>query len=376
MSDCERRWELDAHREGRLGTKDARSFERHLKVCSECKLRSQRDERLRMLGASLSDDPPSELTLRRLRMRILRDVATGAHARRPVPWTRVALAAGLALAVVGGAGWYARERRVPVAVASSAPVPTVTSATLAEAPAGTVTPAAPDARWTQVRRDGLETVTLDDGMLAIHVRPQRPGERFLVSLPDGELEVRGTTFDVSVAGGATRRVHVDEGLVELRLRGQTALRLGVGQAWNAAATPRTIAPRTRAPAASLQVPADDGATAYAGALDLLRSGRCEEAAAAFHAFLLAHPAAPQAEDASFLEAVALARAGRVDAAALVAEHQLASYPASFHRKEAAILVARAASQRGDCAHARAVLASWAAAPDAEVRSALGSCAQP
>ena len=122
--------------------------------------------------------------------------------------------------------------------------------------------------------------------------------------------------------------------------------------------------------------ADDGAAAYAGALDLLRSGRGEEAASAFHVFLLAHPAAPQAEDASFLEAVALARAGRVDAASLAAEHHLASYPGSFHRKEAAILVARTASQRGDCMHARAVLASWLGSPDAEIRSALGPCAQP
>ena len=99
--------------------------------------------------------------------------------------------------------------------------------------------------------------------------------------------------------------------------------------------------------------------------------------AAFQAFLLAHPAAPQVEDASFLEAVALARAGRVDAASLAAEQHLASFPGSFHRKEASILVARAASQRGDCARARAVLASWLGpSPDADVRAALGSCSQP
>ena len=123
--------------------------------------------------------------------------------------------------------------------------------------------------------------------------------------------------------------------------------------------------------------ADEGATAYADALALLRAGRGDEAAAAFHAFLIAHPGAPQAEDASFLEAVALARAGRTDAAALAAEHHLASFPGSFHRKEAAILVARAASQRGDCARVRAVLAPWlGASPDDDTRAALGSCPAP
>ena len=121
---------------------------------------------------------------------------------------------------------------------------------------------------------------------------------------------------------------------------------------------------------------DDGASGYTAAVELLRAGRGDDAAAAFHAFLLAHPAASQAEDASYLEAVSLARAGRTDAAGLAAEHHLARYPASFHRKEAAILVARAADQRGDCSKARAVLAPWLGSPDAEVRAAVASCPEP
>jgi len=110
---------------------------------------------------------------------------------------------------------------------------------------------------------------------------------------------------------------------------------------------------------------------------MLRAGRVDEAAAAFRTFVLKRPAAPEAEDASFLEAVALARAGRGDAAALAAEQHLTLFPASFHRKDAAILVARAASQRGDCNAARAALAPWlGAAAGANVRAALGSCSSP
>jgi len=388
MGDCDRRWEVDAYREGRLGDKDSQSFERHLRLCQDCKLRKDCDERLRMLASSLPQDDPSELTLRRLRTRILRDVATGAVPREPMPWTRVAMAAGLALAVVGG-GWIALRR--PAAPAAIPVVATTTAASPSPPPAapdalaGTVTVLA-DARWTQVRQDGVERVTLDDGTLGVHVRHQQVGERFLVVLPDGEIEVRGTTFDVSVAGGATSRVHVDEGLVELRLHGRDVARLASGETWTPPVAPVTVAdrpvPSRVVPSTASDRPAppvgpDEGATAYAQAVQLLRDGHGDDAAAAFHAFLLAHPAAAQAEDASFLEAVALARAGRTDAAALTAEHHLASFPGSFHRKEAAILVARSASQRGDCARARTVLGPWlGASPDDDVRAALGSCAAP
>jgi TolA-binding protein len=105
-----------------------------------------------------------------------------------------------------------------------------------------------------------------------------------------------------------------------------------------------------------------------------REGRYDRAAAAFHAFALVHPKAPEAEDASFLEAVSLARAGRADAAALAAERHLEGFPNSFRRREASILVARAASRRGDCDQARGVLAAWTSdPPDAEVHAALRAC---
>jgi TolA-binding protein len=98
------------------------------------------------------------------------------------------------------------------------------------------------------------------------------------------------------------------------------------------------APVVTAPAAP--APVDEGESAYAGAVGLLRDGRNAEAAAAFQAFVIAHPQAPQTEDASYLEAVALARAGRADAAALAAEQHLSRFPGSFHRREAEALVAR------------------------------------
>jgi hypothetical protein len=243
------------------------------------------------------------------------------------------------------------------------------------------------ARWSQTRERDIERVELDDGAIRVHVRHQASGERFLVLLPDGELEVRGTTFDVRVEQGATTLVRVDEGVVELRIRGRGLTRLAADEAWNAPTAPPAssaqvpLRPSIRVgagappPAAASTTPRpDDYGSDYGAALALLRDGANDRAASAFHALALAGAGAPQAEDASFLEAVALTRAGRADAAALVAEHYLASFPDSFHHKEAAILVARAASQRGDCGKAREALAPWTTGSlEPSVRAALGPC---
>jgi hypothetical protein len=358
---CARGWEHDAVREGRLSAADGASFLRHARTCADCRDAVARDDRLRELGRAWPAEAPAELVLRRVRARVLRAAANapapvGASGRRRLA-VGLALAAGLIGPVVVAS--LHRGRRSDVAPASAslpaAPMPVATAF------AGSVL-GAPSARWTQTRAGGLERVHLVAGTVAIHVRPQVAGERFLVELPDGELEVRGTTFQVAVESEVTTRVHVDEGTVELRLRGEPEQALVGGSTWSGAAL--RVAPVTPAPTAvagaGRRAPAPPATSldAYAGAMKLLQAGRAEDAASAFHEFASAHPEAPQAEDASFLEALALARAGRRDAAGLAAEHHLTSFPRSFHRRDAAILVARAASQRGECAAARAVLARW------------------
>jgi hypothetical protein len=187
----------------------------------------------------------------------------------------------------------------------------------------------------------VERVRLEAGSLSIHVRHQQPGERFLVVLPDGDLEVRGTTFDVAVKDDRTTAVHVTEGVVELRLAGLPVRRLEAGGSW----PPATAAPASPATSARRTPDRDDGAADYANALRALGAGDNEGASAALRAFVVAHPAAPQIEDATFLEAVALARAGRIDAAGNAAEEHLARFPGSFHRKDAMVLVERAARAR-------------------------------
>jgi ferric-dicitrate binding protein FerR (iron transport regulator) len=381
LTPCDRDWEAAAHREGQLGPKDVESFERHCRTCSACAEGLARDERLGALGRALPVDEPGELALKRLRARVLRDITTGSSSRSPFSSRRVLLVSLLGAALLTVAAIV----RLSSIVGWGAPM----NAPAARSPAllaGAVAPAE-GAVWTQTRSGGVERIELEAGTLRVHVRPQSPSERFLVLLPDGEIEVRGTTFDVIAHDGTTRHVGVDEGTVVLRLRGVPELSLGPGARWeaqasspadppaaavvDAASAPPATIPR-RAPAGARD--GDDGASVYVGAVRSLREGRYDAAAAAFHAFALAYPRATEAEDASFLEALSLARAGRIDAADLAAERHLESFPRSFHRREASILVARARGHRGLCGEALGILAPWmGTSPDAEVQSVLRAC---
>jgi ferric-dicitrate binding protein FerR (iron transport regulator) len=380
LARCDREWEAAAHREGQLGPKDVESFERHCRTCSVCAEGLARDEQLGTLGRALPVDEPGELASKRLRARVLRDVTTGVSSRAPFSSRRVLLVSllGVALLTMAAIG------RLSSIVRWGGPA----NAPAARSPAmlaGAVAPAE-GAVWAQTRADGVERIELEAGTLRVHVRPQSPSERFLVRLPDGEIEVRGTTFDVTAHDGTTRHVGVDEGTVVLRLRGLPELSLGPGASWEAPApspTDPTAAAVVDAASGPPPIPrrapaeahdGDDGASVYVGAVRSLRDGRYDAAAAAFHAFALAYPRATEAEDASFLEALSLARAGRIDAADLAAERHLESFPRSFHRREASILVARARGHRGLCGEALGILAPWmGTSPDAEIQSVLRAC---
>ncbi len=378
---CDRLWEVDAHREGRLGVADAESFERHRAACAACDARHRADERLRTLGRALPVQAFDELDGKRRRARLLRDAAVGGGTRGRIPVVAAAVACAAAVLIA------------VFAMATRSPAP----ASLALAPIGgafsSATPApftasvhaSSSAVWTQ-RRDALtETIALDTGTIVVAVRAQRPDERLLVALPDGEIEVRGTVFEVTVNAGKTLAVDVREGLVALRLRGAGEALLSAGEAWpprvvaSSTASPRAPSPAAPSSPTAVASTASSSAPAltpseYDEAMRLYRAGRYDDASRAFHMFAASHPGAPEAEDAAFLEASALAFAGRTDAAALVAERFLERYPRSFHAKDAAVLVARVARDRGDCDRARRVLAPWSTSAAADVRAVLGKCA--
>jgi hypothetical protein len=380
MKPCNHLWKADALEDGSLAPSEAASFERHGKVCGECRDRMRLDERLRYVAAGLRVAAPTDLGLRRLRARILSDARTATTS--------------------SGARWPQASRIGVVALVGALLVISVLVSHRRSPPspeerfAGSVT-APPGSRWSQVRKGKLETVKLTEGELWVVVRKQAPDERFLVETPDGELEVRGTTFQVLVDVLSTRHVRVVEGLVALHLQGRPSFELAAGQTWDLDAPEATPAPRPAVPTSppapvtattlpTVQDPphlavrrADTESDDYSAAMDLYRSAHYVEAAEAFNHFATQHRDSRLLEDSTFLEALSLTKAGRVDAGAMAAWRHVAAYPSSFHRKEASVLVARAARDRGDCVEARRALAPWLGSDaDAVIREALGSCAEP
>jgi hypothetical protein len=97
---------------------------------------------------------------------------------------------------------------------------------------------------TFVRESGLpnEVVRLDEGTLHVEVEKLRAGERFVVHAGDGEVEVRGTAFDVTVLDGHLSSVHVERGRVEVRAASSSPAVLSIGEEWKAAPPRATPTP--------------------------------------------------------------------------------------------------------------------------------------
>jgi hypothetical protein len=329
---CDRLWEVDALREGRLIGADAASSERHRASCNTCRDRFDADEHLRDLATSIQYPTMDMLRAKRLRARILRDVGQRPAATRR-GWPFALAFAMVCLAVVG---WRLTHR--PSAPVAAAPAP-------GPARAGTIVPLA-DSIWSQTREGDVEHVRLERGELRVRVRKQAASERFFVELPDGRIEVRGTQFDVRVEGARTVGIIVSEGVVVFRARSQPEVMLAAGQSWPPPPAPR---PSSTALPAPLELgsprapePVDTTADDYDAAVRAYRQHDYDGAAERFERFAIAHPHARQSEDATFLHASALAFAGHDDAAATIAERFLKEYPRSIHARDAEELIARAA----------------------------------
>lgn len=367
---CERAWEVEALQEGRLGEVDASSFERHRAICEECRHGFRENARLRELGQAVVWPKDDALQSRRLRALILRKAAAPEPAT--ARWPRMAyLAAAAAVTIVIVLGILRLNRPTPPLAAPAAAIQM-----------GTISASA-GARWSRSVDGSIERVRLEHGSLLLLVRHRERDERFLVDLPDGQLEVRGTRFDVSVHDGRTQRVHVFEGTVQVRIDGSPESLLGANETWSAApvaseppaSSGLSVATAAKAPAPSAARMADRDRS-YEEAIDLYRAKHYDESAAGFRAFVVGHASAPEAEDAAFLEASSLARGGHADAAASSAEAFLARYPKSIHVRDAATLVVRSARARADCDKARRLVTQWLSrVPEEEQRTLLLPCSK-
>jgi hypothetical protein len=355
---CSRSWQAEAAEDRRLSDADRASFERHLATCSDCARAVRELAKLRSLGPRTEAAKSPPLEHRRAKNELLRkanELTVGAP--RATRWRGIALAAAaLLLAASVVVGLRMRPRAPDRAAAPSEPsYELVTSA---------------GAEWTPLERGATLKLAVRRGRFELSVRHLSSGQRFLLVLPDGELEVRGTRFVVEVDGVRTLSVSVAEGRVALRVgeRSGPPLLLGAGERFAGAPAPPPPASASAplpepapplAPARSEPEPAPSGVASpapsdhaaapgaaggtaaersagaeFTRAMSAFSSGNYGEAETSFRAFAARHPADPRAEDATFLSAVASARRGDQQGARALAKRYLARYPNGLRRREA------------------------------------------
>lgn len=352
---CPRSWQAEAAEDLRLSEADRSSFERHVVTCGDCQRAVRELELMRGL-ATLRDHEPSELEHRRGRNHLLRRanaLTLGERApRRSRAWV---VALGFALVAMALLVLLRPRSGADVALPRGGSAPSYEMVTSA------------GAEWSTLERGATQRLALRRGRFELSVRHLAPGQRFLLALPDGELEVRGTRFVVEVDGARTLAVDVQEGRVALRVRERASglLLLGAGERFAATKTPVASASASAeappAPAAvplpspppapvssgsarpqaapSVDAPSEtrpDGASGadFASAMSAFSAGNYGEAERRFLAFVARHPSDPRAEDATFLSAVSSARRGDDAGARAHARRYLQRYPNGLRRLEA------------------------------------------
>ena len=335
---CPRAFEAEALRDGRLTGGERTSFERHLTLCAAC---SHEIAELDALAAALHGSPEKfdELHTRRERVRLLAAFdAALVKPKRAVPKAHWLVTAGIATGIAAGlcaAAWSA-----------------VHSARTAPAQAKSVRVHAEGlAVWSAHTQGSEETVKLEDGELRIQVDHRLGNSHLVVVVPDGELEDIGTTFVVSVAGGHTKRIAVEEGRVLVRLRGLPAHTVNAGDTWlpeppsappKLATSPNANASASASASPSLSASASgaaprplvtDAAADFRAAMAALSRGDNHQAERMLAAFLQKHPHDAHAEDAAYSRVIALQRCGDAAQTRQAAAQYLARYPAGFRRTE-------------------------------------------
>jgi ferric-dicitrate binding protein FerR (iron transport regulator) len=187
---------------------------------------------------------------------------------------------------------------------------------------------APHSDLQLVRADAERWLRLGSGSVEVHVAKLKAAERFVISTPDAEVEVRGTRFRVDVVPavddcgrGTVTRVSVIEGVVMVRSSGGES-RVEAGRRWpsdcaerpgsiareeEAAAVPWTEPTRQALPRATIvRAAAPAGASVstlatendlFGAALKAERAGDRREATQLLDLLLARFPASPLRESA-------------------------------------------------------------------------------
>lgn len=366
---CAQAWQAEAVEDGRLSGAERESFERHAATCADCRRERLVLAELRAAAGRLPLSEQAPLERRRQRQLLLRR-ASELGQRSGEPFRRWPVPA-LALLVVG-VGLFGLTRSL------DAPLPPVATVT---APAPTYRlSATPATRWRILEAGEALRLRLDIGDVELQVDKLSARQRFVLELPDGEVEVVGTRFRVVASALGTEQVHVSEGRVALRLARRAPLLLAAGESWQRAseeqeagrevkpdagvraqspagaaaertaqgvarAQPSTPAagspPRPSSSAAAESVEAGQrvgAGAAFAQAMAAFDAGDYGRAEGAFFGFERRHPGDARCEDATFLRAVARARRGDAAGASAIAREYLERYPSGLRVREAKQLI--------------------------------------
>lgn len=365
---CNRIWQAEAMEDGRLAPPDLASFERHVLGCEACakELRALRD--LASLMASIQEPERTELTRRRARSELLRKANEELTGPKPRPgrWRIFSFAAVFCAALAGIAGVQVYRNS-----GDHAPVFEIQDVS--------------QAVWSVEKSESASRVVLRSGAASFEVDRVKAGARFLVELPDGSIEVKGTRFVVDVRGGQTQSVEVFEGTVLLQVPSFEGL-LHAGERWPAKVTGQVIAPPSAAPSAEVAIatavpaaseaipvlhprldvpsssphasasgpapggraeflpvpsasansmpPKDQAGPRFAEAMGAFSAGDYGRADILFAAFIRDFPRDGRAEDAMFLRAQGRIRRGDRAGAAAIAREYLRAFPRALRRPEA------------------------------------------
>lgn len=377
---CARSRQAEALEDGRLSGPERASFEQHAASCAECTRKLRVLARLRESAQWLPDTTLTPLERRRQRQALLRRASELSHdapiqPRRPGFAKKLFAAETFAAVVLAGALVAA----VGIGFGLRAWLPAWEPSAKLVAPSYRID-ASPGASWQTLEQGAALRLKLGSGMFLVEVDKLTAVQRFVLELPDGELEVVGTRFGVRVEPQRTRRVEVTEGRVALRLRETLPISLGAGETWTAepetpplapaeppaeppaeAASTLTPAPSAAAPSGpsvrkspakaratalpetqpAPEPPAAEGAATagrhdddFARAMAAFGAGDYGQAERLFLDFERHHPKDARHEDSTFLRAVARARRGDAEGARATARQYLERYPHGLRAPEA------------------------------------------
>jgi hypothetical protein len=205
--------------------------------------------------------------------------------------------------------------------------------------------AEPGTELSILESTATQAFELRAGAVQADVAKLGPSDRFIIRTSDAEIEVRGTSFHVTITkplatcgSGTVTRVAVSEGVVVVRSRGLED-RVKAGEAWpRGCQTPKAVAsPSTTAEAITVSDLAEQNRM-FAAATAARRQGDATRAIGLYEEFTLRHPSSALAESAA-VERMRLLAGVDPPRARQAASDYLARHPRGFARREAETIAA-------------------------------------